>query len=187
MKHAKVLIACEFSGTVRDTFIARGISAISCDILPTRSKGPHIQKDVLSVLNRDWELMIAHPPCTYLAAVGLQHTRKFCDIDAALEFVRTLMDAPIPRICIENPVGIISTQIRKPTQIINPFQFGHPFSKKTCLWLQNLPKLLPTNTVPHDKTIDDLHNEGLPRNLRRSVTFPGIAAAMAEQWGWLLR
>lgn len=146
----RVLVACEFSGTVRDAFVARGHDAVSCDLLPTDRPGPHIQGDVLDILGEGWDLMIAHPPCTHLAVSGARYfAEKRADgrQQAALEFVRRLMDAPIPRWCIENPVSIISTEIRKPDQIVQPYQFGHPESKKTCLWLQGLPCLVPTKTV----------------------------------------
>jgi len=146
----KVLVACEFSGTVRDAFIKLGHDAWSCDLLDTDSPGPHIIDDVLKVLNRKWDLMIAHPPCTHLAVSGARWfpaKRADGSQQAALEFVRKLLGASIPRIALENPVSIISSVIRKPDQIIQPWQFGHGETKSTCLWLKNLPKLKATNIV----------------------------------------
>lgn len=147
----RVLIACEFSGRVRDAFIARGHDAISCDLLPSEVRGPHYQGDVRDVLGDGWDLMICHPPCTYLSVSGMHWTtRGLRDpklTDDALYFVRRLMAAPIERIAIENPVSVISSRIRKPDQIVNPYQFGEDASKKTCLWLKGLPPLRPTNFV----------------------------------------
>lgn len=147
----KVLVACEYSGRVRDAFAAAGHSALSCDLLPTDSPGPHYQGDIRDILNSSnvgWDLMIAHPPCTYLSVSGMHWTtRGLRDpqlTEDALDFVRLLMNAPIPRIAIENPVSVISSRIRRPDQIINPYQFGHDASKKTCLWLKSLPLLQPT-------------------------------------------
>lgn len=180
----RVLVACEFSGIVRDAFLKRGHDAISCDLLPTESPGPHYQGDVLDILGDGWDLMIAHPPCTHLAASGARWFKDKVDEQRqALDFVRRLMDAPIPRIALENPVSIISTRIRKPTQIIHPWQFGHGEEKTTCLWLKNLPSLVPTNIV--DGRYPRAHR--LPptpdRWKLRSKTYAGIADAMAEQWG----
>lgn len=180
----RVLVACEFSGIVREAFAKRGHDAWSCDLLPTEIPGNHIQGDVLGILNDGWDLMIAHPPCTHLAVSG---ARWFKDNQfeqaAALEFVRKLMAADIPRIAIENPVSIISSRIRKPDQIIQPWQFGHGETKATCLWLKNLPKLQPTNVV--DGREQRVHHvpPGPERWKIRSRTFQGIADAMAEQWG----
>lgn len=144
----RVLIACEFSGVVRKAFLARGHEAWSCDILPSEQRGHHLQQDVLEVLNDDWDLMIAHPPCTHLAVSGARwFPNKLREQEAALVFVRTLMNAPIQRIALENPISIISTRIRKPDQIVQPFQFGDPFRKATCLWLKGLPLLAPTSTL----------------------------------------
>lgn len=192
----KVLIACEFSGTVRDAFIARGHDAWSCDLLPTERAGPHITGDVLTVLSRGWDLMIGHPPCTYLASSGLHWNRRrperAAQTGAALDFVRMLINAPIPRIAIENPIGCISTQIQKPTQIIQPWQFGHDASKSTCLWLQGLPVLQPTNVLEGGKNARRANQTASGQNRLspspdrwklRSITYPGIAAAMAAQWG----
>ena len=190
----RVLIACEYSGTVRDAFIARGHDAMSCDLLPTDVAGPHYQGDVFDIINDGYDLMIAHPPCTHLAVSGAMHfaKKKASGVqDAALQFVRDLMNAPIPQICIENPISIISSRIRKPDQIIQPWQFGHLEQKKTCLWLKNLKPLTPTDIV-HDEMMK------LPKNVRerlhylppsenrwklRSKTYQGIANAMASQWG----
>lgn len=147
----KVLIACEYSGTVRDAFIAAGHDAMSCDLLPTEKPGPHYQGDVLDILDDGWDLLIGHPPCTYLSVSGIHWNnrgRGWDKTEKALEFFRLLLDAPIARIAIENPVGIVSSRIRKPDQIIQPYRFGHNASKATCLWLKNLPKLQPTRYVP---------------------------------------
>ena len=147
----KVLIACEFSGIVRDAFIAAGHDAMSCDLLPTERPGPHYQGDVFDVVDRGWDMMIAFPPCTYLCSSGLHwnHRRpeRVALTEQALVFVQALMDAPIPRIAIENPIGCISTRIRKPEQIIQPWQFGEDASKATCLWLKGLPLLKTTTLV----------------------------------------
>lgn len=147
----KVLVACEYSGRVRDAFIASGHAAMSCDLLPTDAAGPHYQGDVMDIINDGWDLMVAHPPCTFLSVSGMHWTtRGLRDpqlTEDALGFVRLLMAAPIKRIAIENPVSVISSRIRKPDQIINPYQFGHDASKKTCLWLKNLPPLQPTQMV----------------------------------------
>ena len=180
----KVLIACEYSGTVRDAFLSLGIEAMSCDLLPTDKEGPHYQGNVLDILDQGWTHMIAHPPCTHLAVSG---ARWFKDKQQeqldALEFVQQLMDAPIPHIAIENPISVISTKIRKPDQIIQPWMFGHGETKATCLWLKNLPKLQPTDIV--DGREQRIHN--LPpskdRWKIRSTTYTGIAKAMAGQWG----
>ena len=182
----RVLIACEFSGVVRDAFIRRGHNAVSCDLLPTEQPGPHVQGDVLDMLGEGWDLMIAHPPCTHLAVSGARWFKdKRAEQMEALRFVQALMDAPIPRICIENPVSIISSRIHKPDQIIQPWQFGHGETKATCLWLKNLPKLQPTQQV--DGRDDRIHRmpPGPDRWRERSRTYSGIAAAMADQWGSL--
>ncbi len=193
----KVLIACEFSGRVRDAFIKRGHDAVSCDLLPTELPGPHIQGDVIPHLTEDWDLMIAHPPCTHLAVSGAAWFKyKEKEQKKSLEFVKLLLDASIPKIALENPVSIISTRIRKPTQIIQPYEFGEPISKKTCLWLKNLPKLIPTKIVDKGEFITFKSGKRMPkwyaeqwrkpkeeRMRERSRTFQGIADAMAEQWG----
>jgi len=180
----KVLVACEYSGTVRDAFIRAGHDAMSCDILPTDSAGPHYQGDVRDILGDGWDLMIAHPPCTHLAVSGARWFKdKVTEQVEALDFVRLLMDAPIERIAIENPVSIISSKIRKPDQIIQPWQFGHGETKATCLWLKNLPKLTPTNIVEgRDNRIHRMPPSP-DRWKLRSTTYAGIAQAMAQQWG----
>jgi site-specific DNA-cytosine methylase len=182
----RVLIACEYSGRVRDAFLSRGHEAMSCDLLPTEIEGPHYQGPVEDVLNDGWDLMIAHPPCTHLAVSGARYfAEKRADgrQQAALAFVQMLMDAPIERWCIENPVSIISSQIRKPDQIIQPWQFGHGETKKTCLWLQNLPKLLPTDCVEGREPRIHRMPPSPDRWKERSRTFQGIADAMSQQWG----
>jgi hypothetical protein len=194
----RVLIACESSGTVRDAFIAAGHDALSCDLLPTAAPGPHYQGDVLDVLHDGWDLMVAHPPCTYLAASGMHWTtRGLRDpelTEEALAFVRTLMGAPIARIAIENPIGAISSRIRRPDQIVQPHEFGDDASKRTCLWLKGLPRLRPTRHVaprivngrPRWSNQTDSGQNRLPpsadRWRLRSVTYNGIACAMATQW-----
>jgi len=181
----RVLVACEFSGIVRDAFRARGHAAWSCDLLPSEREGPHIQGDVLALLDDGWDLMIAHPPCTHLSVSGAKHfAEKRADgrQGKALAFVRALLDAPIPRIALENPVSIISTEIRKPDQIIQPWQFGHGETKATCLWLKNLPSLTPTNIVEGREARVHRMAPGPNRWRERSRTFQGIADAMAEQW-----
>ena len=136
----KILVACEYSGVVRDAFIARGHEAISCDILPTEKEGPHYLGNVLDILHDGWDVMIAHPPCTHLAVSGAKWFKyKQKEQEEALGFVQVLLDAPIEKICLENPVSVISSKIRKPDQIIQPWQFGHTATKTTCLWLKNLP------------------------------------------------
>lgn len=186
-----VLIACEFSGIVRDAFIGRGHNAISCDLLPSERPGPHFQGDVFDLLSdpfrtgtQKYDLMIAHPPCTHLAVSGARWFKdKHKEQEEALDFVRRLMDLRIPRICIENPVSIISSRIRKPDQIIQPWQFGHGETKATCLWLKNLPPLVPTKIVEGRKARVHRASPGPDRWKERSRTLTGIAEAMAEQWG----
>jgi len=180
----RVLIACEYSGTVRDAFRRLGHDAMSCDLLPTDVDGPHYQGDVFDVINDSWDLMIAHPPCTHLAVSGARWFKdKQQEQAEALEFVRRLLDAPIERICLENPVSIISSRIRKPDQCIQPWMFGHGETKKTCLWLKNLDKLVPTDVVDgRDQRIWKLPPTA-DRWKIRSKTYQGIADAMANQWG----
>ena len=180
----RVLVACEYSGTVRDAFIRAGHDAMSCDLLPTESNGPHYQGDVRDILGDGWDLMIAHPPCTHLAVSGARWFKdKVTEQAESLDFVRLLMDAPIERIAIENPISIISSKIRKPDQIIQPWQFGHGETKATCLWLKNLPKLTPTNIVEgRDNRIHRMPPSP-DRWKLRSTTYSGIAQAMADQWG----
>jgi hypothetical protein len=197
----KILVACEYSGTVRDAFIRGGHEAMSCDLLPTDAPGQHYQGDVMDIIGDGWDLMVAHPPCTYLSVSGMHWTtRGLRDpqlTEDALEFVRQLMAAPIPRIAIENPVSVISSRIRKPDQIITPYQFGHDASKKTCLWLKGLPLLRPTqfieprivNGKPRWGNQTDSGQNKLPPSADRwkirSETYTGIANAMADQWGSL--
>jgi len=178
------LIACEYSGTVRDAFRARGHDAMSCDLLPTDVPGPHYQGDVQEILRDGWDLMIAHPPCTHLAVSGARwfHLKRQEQAEA-LDFVQLLMDAPIPRIAVENPVSVISSRIRKPDQIIQPWQFGHGETKATCLWLKGLPALKPTNVVDGREARIHRLPPSADRWKIRSTTYAGIAAAMAAQWG----
>lgn len=180
-----MLVACEFSGIVRDAFIARGHNAWSCDLLPSERCGPHLEGDVGDALHfMEWDLMIAHPPCTYLAVSGARWFKDRQREQAlALTFVQRLMDAPVLRIAIENPVSVISTRIRKPDQIIQPWMFGHPETKATCLWLKNLPKLATTNIVDGREPRVHYASPGPDRWKERSRTLTGIADAMAEQWG----
>lgn len=189
----RVLIACEYSGTVRDAFLARGHEAMSCDLLPTDAPGPHYQGDVRDVLHYPWDLMIAHPPCTHLSVSGARHfeaKRMDGRQQAAVSFFMELARAPIPMIAIENPVCVMSSLYRKPDQTIQPHMFGHPESKATCLWLKNLPLLRPTHDVraamaelPRSVT-ERIHRmpPGPDRWKERSKTFAGVAAAMADQW-----
>ncbi len=204
----RILIGCEFSGTVRDAFIRRGHDAVSCDLLDTLSPGPHYRGDVRDIINDGWDMAIFHPPCTYLARSGLHWNkrvagRKNLTVEG-LEFVQLLMRSPIPRIALENPVGAISRYIRKPDQIIQPYDFGHDASKSTCLWLRKLPKLQPTKRFAGrmvewppgsgemverwsnqlDSGQSNLANTS-DRWAIRSVTYPGIAEAMADRWGGL--
>jgi hypothetical protein len=182
----KILIGCEYSGRVRDAFIAKGHDAMSCDLLPTDSPGPHYKGDIFDLDLSQFDLMIAHPPCTHLAVSGARHfaAKKASGVqDLALDFVRQLLAAPVPRIALENPVSIISSRIRKPDQIIQPWQFGHGETKTTCLWLKGLPLLVPTDIV-HGR--DDRIHKMPPSPDRwklRSITYQGIANAMADQWG----
>lgn len=199
MGNIKILIACEFSGVVRTAFRNKGHEAWSCDLLPSDDNSEfHIQGDVLNILDNNWDLMIAHPPCTYLSVSGLHWNKKVegrkQKTEEALEFVRKLLNANIPKIALENPVSCISTRIRKPDQIIQPYEFGHDASKKTCLWLKNLPLLIPTMYV-EPKIINGKkiwgnqtpsgQNKIGPSEDRwklRSITYKGIAEAMASQW-----
>ena len=180
----KVLIACEFSGIVREAFRKRGHEAVSCDLLPSEIPGQHLQGNVVNFLCDGWDLMIAHPPCTHLAVSGARWFKeKRNEQQNALAFVRKLLAAPINKICLENPISIISSRIRKPDQIIQPWQFGHPETKATCLWLKNLPPLVPTNIVEGRKARVHLEPPGPDRWKNRSRTYQGIAEAMADQWG----
>ena len=202
----RVLVACEFSGTVRDAFAARGHDAWSCDLLPSESPGNHIIGDVLHVIaTQEWDLMIAHPPCTFLTRAGARwfneklygekaRQRKLNQADA-IQFVKALAKCNIPKIAIENPIGVLSTQWRKPDQIIQPYQFGHASLKATCLWLRGLEKLIPTQVVEPEYIVlrngqryskwsyDTFKLSPDVRRKVRSKTFAGIATAMAAQWG----
>ena len=180
----RVLVACEFSGVVRDAFIARGHDAVSCDLEPSERPGPHIVGDVRRCLGMGWDLMIAHPPCTHLAVSGARWFKdKKREQFEALRFVADLLDADIPRIALENPVSVISSYIRKPDQIIQPWQFGHGETKATCLWLKGLPKLEPTDVVEGREARIHRMPPSPDRGRLRSITYQGIADAMADQWG----
>ena len=183
----RVLVGCEFSGVVRRAFRALGHDAWSCDLLPSEDNSPyHFQRDVISVLRENWNLAIFHPPCTHLAVSGARWFKdKQREQAEALEFVRQLLDAPIPHIALENPVSIISSRIRKPDQIIQPWQFVHGETKATCLWLKNLPPLTPTNIVSGREARVHREPPGPDRWKKRSRTFQGIADAMTDQWGSL--
>ena len=195
--HKRLLVACEYSGVVRDAFARRGWFAMSCDLLPTESPGPHHVGDVFEILDQGWDMIVAHPPCTYLCASGMHWTKRGLrdpqKTEDALRFVQALLSAPCDRIALENPVGVISTRIRKPDCTFQPWQFGHPESKKTCLWLKNLPALIPTDVLPKpaagrwaNQTVSGQNKLGASvkdRWAKRSRTYTGIAAAMASQWG----
>jgi hypothetical protein len=195
----KILVACEFSGVVREAFTAKGHDAWSCDIEPTDTPGQHYQGDVMDILNDGWDMMIAHPPCTHLAVSGARHfeaKRKDGRQQQGIDFFMAMINAPISKIAVENPIGIMSTTYRKPNQIIHPWQFGHEASKSTCLWLKGLPNLKPTNIVDKGEFVtfksgkrmtkwyaDAAHHSPKERAKIRNTTFQGIADAMAEQWG----
>ena len=182
----RVLVACEYSGTVRDAFRKLGWYAISCDLLPTDVPGEHHQGDVRELLAQSWDIIIAFPPCTYLCSSGMHWTTRGLrdpqHTEDALAFVREFMDCDCPRVAIENPIGAISTRIRKPDQIIQPWQFGHPETKATCLWLKGLPKLIPTDIVDGREQRIWKMPPGPDRWKLRSKTYQGIADAMAAQW-----
>lgn len=181
----RVLVACEFSGIVRDAFIARGHDAWSCDLLPTEREGNHIQGDVLKLIEGcGWDLLIAFPPCTHLAVSGARWFKeKQAEQAEAIRFFISLASATVNRIAIENPIGIMSTHYRKPDQIVHPWQHGHGEVKATCLWLKDLPLLKPTNIV--DGRVARVHREppSPERWKNRSRTYQGLAEAMADQWG----
>jgi site-specific DNA-cytosine methylase len=182
----RVLVACEFSGVVWDAFIAKGHDAMSCDLLPSDRPGPHYQGDVMNIVNDGFDLMKAHPPCTHLAVSGARWFKdKKQEQIEALDFIRQLMNAPIERICIENPISIISSKIRKPDQIIQPWMFGHGETKATCLWLKNLPLLVPENIVDGREGKVWKMPPSPDRWKERSRTYQGIANAMANQWSEL--
>lgn len=187
----RVLIACEFSGVVREAFRAKGHDAWSCDLLDTDIPGQHIQGDVLKILDDGWDLMIAHPPCKYICNGGNNWLNRRPDLDwrgnreKSAEFFMEFVNAPIDKIAVENPIGCMSSKYRKPNQIIRPFMFGHPYNKDVCLWLKGLPNLQPTRIIdPPYKKLDFWSDKRNPngRSLK-SITFQGIADAMAEQWG----
>jgi len=189
----RVLVACEYSGVVRDAFAAKGHDAWSCDILDSESEGQHIRGDALEVLHKGWDLMVAHPPCTHLSVSGArwftEGKKPMFLRENALDFVKKLMAAPIDRICIENPVSVISSHIREADQTINPYQFGHTEYKRTCLWLKNLPLLKETDNVLEetrelpDKIANRIWWLGSGKGKERSKFYTGIASAMADQWG----
>jgi hypothetical protein len=192
----RVLISCEHSGVVRDKFIEAGYHATSCDILPTESPGPHYLGDVRDILDEGWDMMIAFPPCTHLCGSGARWwPYKVKEQEEALDFISLLLDAPIPKVALENPVGVISSRVREPDQIIQPYQFGHNASKRTCLWLKNLPLLIPTKLVAGkfvngnmrwaNQSKSGQNNEpgSWGQGKRRSRTYSGIADAFVSQWG----
>ena len=191
----KVLVACEYSGIVRDAFAAKGHNAWSCDILPTESPGNHYQGDVLEHLDKGWDLMIAHPPCTYLSNAGARYLYPKGKLNEdryklglkAKEFFMALYNAPINKICVENPISSRIFALPKYTQTIQPYEYGHPVQKKTCLWLKNLPELKPTNIIykrQSTKIPGNWFNKGgKDRQKNRSKFFDGFAQAMADQWG----
>lgn len=185
----KVLVACEFSGVVRDAFLAEGHDAISCDLLPTEREGPHYQGDVKDILYDDWDLLIAHPPCTYLAVSGarwmINNPERQQKQKEALDFVRLLLDAPVPHIALENPISVISTRVRKPNQILQPWRFGHGETKAICIWWKNLERLISTDIVSGREARVHKEPPSKDRWKNRSRFFTGIAKAMAQQWGAL--
>ena len=195
----KILIACEFSGTVREAFTKLGHDVTSCDLEPTSLPGKHYQGDVNDIINDGWDMMIAFPPCTHLAVSGARHfeqKRKDGRQQQGIDFFMSMINAPIPKIAVENPIGIMSSLYKKPNQIIHPYHFGHEASKSTCLWLKELPLLNHTNVVskgefvtfPSGKRMtkwyaDSAKNNAVTRTKIRNTTFQGIADAMADQWG----
>lgn len=180
----RVLIACEFSGIVRDAFLKHGHDAMSCDLLPTESPGPHYQGDVMDIIGDGWDLMIGHPPCTHLAVSGARWFKdKEKEQAEAIAFFIALAELDIPRIAIENPVGIMSTRYKKPSQYIQPWEYGHGETKKTCLWLKNLPLLKPSNIVSGRENRIWKMPKTPDRGKLRSIFYSGIADAMADQWG----
>lgn len=179
----KILIACEYSGTVRDAFALHGHEVMSCDLLDTDSPGPHYKGDVFDIINNGWDLMVAHPPCTHLAVSGARWFKdKHEEQKEAIDFFMKLVNADIDKIAVENPISIMSTRYRKPDQIIQPWQFGHGETKATCLWLKNLPLLEPTNIVEGREARIHKMPPSADRWKLRSKTYSGIAKAMAEQW-----
>lgn len=196
MNKPKILIACEFSGVVRDAFRDRGHDAMSCDLLPTEAQGPHYQGDVYDILNNRWDLMIAHPPCQYLCNSGVRwlynkdktkNTERWWNLDIAARFFKILLTTPhIPMVCVENPIPHGHAGLPPYTQTIQPYEFGHGETKRTCLWLRGLPKLTPTNIVEGREPKVHFAAPGPDRWRRRSITPQGFADAMADQWGPLL-
>ena len=183
VKPLRVLVACEYSGAVRDAFRGQGCTAFSCDLLESEEPGPHFQRDVRDILHLGWDIMVAHPPCTHLSVSGARWFKEKATEQAeALDFVRLLMAAPIPFIAIENPISVISSKIRKPDQILQPWQHGHGETKATCLWLKNLPPLVPTNIVEGREPRVHHMPPGPDRWKERSRTLSGVAEAMATQW-----
>lgn len=192
----KVLIACEMSGRVRDAFLKKGHTVLSCDLLPSETEGPHYQGDIVDILYDRWDMLIAFPPCTHTCVSGARWFKQKWEkglIQEALKFFKMLHDAPVEHICLEQPVSIVATHITKPDQIIHPWMFGHPEQKKTCLWLKNLPPLVATNDVKHEMLLlpkrdrERIHHmpPSQNRSTERSRTYLGVAAAMAEQWDFL--
>lgn len=184
----RILVACEFSGVVREEFAKRGHDACSLDILPTKIPGKHLQEDIMNQIRTwrwtNWDMLIAFPPCTRLCVSGARWFGKYqIEQLKAIEFFLNIATCPIEKICIENPIGIMSTHYRKPDQIIQPWQFGHGETKATCLWLKGLPKLVPTNIVEGREARIHKMPPSKDRGLLRSITYQGIASAMAEQWG----
>jgi hypothetical protein len=182
----RVLVACESSGRVRDAFRAAGHDAVSCDVLPTEAPGPHIEGDVLPHLADGWDMIVAFPPCTHLAVSGARHfAAKRADgrQQEGIAFFLAIAAAPVAKLAIENPVGIMSSLYRKPDQVIQPWQFGHGETKATCLWLRGLPPLVPTDVVPGREARVHRMPPSPDRWKQRSATYPGIASAMAAQWG----
>ena len=181
---ARVLIACEFTGIVREAFRARGHDAWSCDLLPSEQPGPHIQGDVRAILGDNWDVMLAFPPCTHLSNSGARWWhKKQVEQAEALDFVRTLLAAPMPRICLENPEGKIGSAIRTHDQLIHPWEYGEPYEKKTCLWLKGLAYLQPTRLMAQREQACWRMGQSQHRAQERSRTYPGIALAMSQQWG----
>jgi hypothetical protein len=189
----KILVACEFTGTVRDALIAKGHDAVSCDLLPSEKPGPHYTGNIFDIINDDWNMMIAFPPCTHLAVSGARHFKKKQEDgrqQEGIDFFLQIVNSKINKIAIENPVGIMSTIYRKPDQIIQPWMFGDSFQKTTCIWLKNLPKLVPTNIVDKGEFVTFKSGKRMSKwyntkqtGHERSKTFQGIANAMAKQWG----
>jgi hypothetical protein len=198
----RILVACEYSGIVREAFKSRGHYALSCDLLPTEIPGEHYRGDVFDIINAGWDMMLAFPPCTYLCNAGLHYSKKdnfrMEKTQIAIGFFKSLYNSNIDKIAIENPVGILSTVFKKPDQVINPFQFGTAERKKTCLWLKNLPLLIPTHSLQVNPYKTIIRKSGVKKGQaynyywrqgksgkERSRTFECIANAMAEQWGSL--